>query len=97
MAMKVPYIDLYPTRENIENEKWNICGSLCTINDILIKQLSRKIEIGDIIVFKNAGAYCATEGIALFLSRDLPNIIRINENGSIEIIRKDISTFQLNS
>lgn len=97
MAMKVPYIDIYPKRDNLKNERWNICGSLCTINDILIKQLEETIEIGDIIVFKNVGAYSATEGIALFLSRDLPKVIKLNEDNSIEIIRDNTSTYQLNS
>lgn len=97
MAMKVPYIDIYPKRDNLKNERWNICGSLCTINDILIKQLEETIEIGDIIVFENVGAYSATEGIALFLSRDLPKVIKLNEDNSIEIIRDNTSTYQLNS
>jgi len=37
MAMKHPICSVYPKKENIE-EKWNLCGSLCTINDILVKQ-----------------------------------------------------------
>lgn len=37
MAMKLPICSIYPTKENTE-EKWNLCGSLCTINDILVKQ-----------------------------------------------------------
>ena len=46
---------------------------LCTINDILVKRLPLGgLEIGDVLVFEQAGAYCMTEGIALFLSRDLP-------------------------
>lgn len=63
-------------RGDVEQEPWNICGSLCTINDIMVKQfpLHRPI-IGDIIAFENTGAYCAAEGIALFLSRDLPAVM----------------------
>ena len=37
MAMKVPICEVYPQRENT-GEKWNLCGSLCTINDVLVKQ-----------------------------------------------------------
>ena len=96
MAMKIPHLSIYPNRENIEEEKWNICGSLCTINDILIKQLPAKIEIGDVFIFKNTGAYCSTEGISLFLSRDLPNVVKINENKSIELIRGHEKTYKLN-
>ncbi|MBR3325339.1 MAG: alanine racemase [Clostridia bacterium] len=96
MAMKVPYLEIHPSRENKEDERWNICGSLCTINDILVKQLPEKIELNDIIVFKNTGAYCSTEGISLFLSRDLPNVIKIDEDKSIKLIREKNSTFQFN-
>lgn len=38
MAMKIPKCKVLPKRENISGEKWNLCGSLCTINDILVKQ-----------------------------------------------------------
>ena len=37
MAMKLPICSIYPEKENTE-EKWNLCGSLCKINDILVKQ-----------------------------------------------------------
>ena len=96
MAMKVPYVEFLPERPNENNEKWNICGSLCTINDILIKQLDAKLEIGDMIIFKNTGAYCMTEGISLFLSRDLPKIIKVNEDDTIELIRDSKPIYKLN-
>ena len=96
MAMRLPYMKLYPSRENSEMEKWNIFGSLCTINDILVKQLNAKIDIGDVLVFENTGAYCSTEGISLFLSRDLPSVVKINEDESIELIRTHKSTYELN-
>lgn len=97
MAMKVPKIELFPKREEIHKEKWNICGSLCTINDILIKQYEiEDLKIGDILIFKNAGAYCMTEGISLFLSRNLPQIIKIKEDGLAYLIRKNIPTYPFN-
>lgn len=96
MAMKVPHMDIYPKRTNDIDEKWNVCGSLCTINDILIKQLNTKLEIGDILIFKNTGAYCSTEGISLFLSRDLPSVIEIKEDGSMELLRGAKPTYKLN-
>ena len=96
MAMKVPHMKIYPERNNNEEEKWNICGSLCTINDILIKQLNAKIEIDDLLVFENAGAYCSTEGISLFLSRDLPKVIKIKEDDSMELVRDNLNTYSFN-
>lgn len=53
-----------------ETEKWTICGSLCTVGDVIVKNLPVvKPEIGDMILFYNIGAYSVTEGIYLFLSR----------------------------
>ena len=97
MAMKIPKCEVYPERKNDDDEKWNLCGSLCTINDILVKQFPvSNLQLGDIFIFKNTGAYCMTEGISLFLSRDLPMIIKIKEDKKIEIIRKNIPTYKLN-
>ena len=36
-----------------------------------------------------------TEGISLFLSRDLPNVVLINDN-HIEVVRNDVKTYPLN-
>lgn len=38
MAMQLPPHKLYPPRLG-EAQPWNLCGSLCTVNDILVKQL----------------------------------------------------------
>ena len=95
MAMKIPKCEIYPKKNKTE-EKWNLCGSLCTINDILVKQYpSGKLEIGDVFIFKNTGAYCVTEGISLFLSRKLPAVLKI-KNNKIELIRNNLDTYKLN-
>lgn len=97
MAMKIPKCSIYPKRERENGEKWNLCGSLCTINDILVKQFAIKdLQIGDVFVFENTGAYCMMEGIALFLSRKLPKVLKIKENGEIELIRQDFETYKFN-
>lgn len=96
MAMKIPMCEIYPKREEAD-EKWNLCGSLCTINDILVKQFpATNLQIGDLFIFKNTGAYCMTEGISLFLSRDLPYVLKIKENNEIELVRKNEPTYLLN-
>ena len=96
MAMKLPKCEVYPKKES-SDEKWNLCGSLCTINDILVKQFpTGELRIGDSIIFKNTGAYCMTEGISLFLSRDLPAVLKKYEDGNIDLIRDNISTYRLN-
>ena len=61
--------------ESGEEEAWNICGSLCTVSDVIVKQLPLvDAKIGDVLVFERTGAYSVTEGIYLFLSRDLPPV-----------------------
>lgn len=81
-----------------DSADWNICGSLCTINDYLVKKFPfADLRIGDILVFPSAGAYCVTEGIALFLSRELPGVYLIESDGSIRKVRDQIPTERFNS
>lgn len=95
MAMKLPICELYPAKDNLD-EKWNLCGSLCTVNDILVKQFpAGNLQIGDVFIFKNTGAYCMTEGISLFLSRDLPAVLKIEKN-KVEIARENLPTYKFN-
>ena len=96
MAMKFPHLEIYPSRENANTEDWNLMGSLCTINDIIIKQYPvSNLQIGDVFVFKNTGAYCMTEGISLFLSRELPQVALL-KNGKLELVRNTFKTYVLN-
>ncbi|MBQ3431314.1 MAG: alanine racemase [Clostridia bacterium] len=96
MAMKHPNHEIYPPREG-EAVEWNLCGSLCTVNDILVKGLPiADFKIGDTVIFKNTGAYCVTEGISLFLSRALPAVIMVDENGETKQLRGNAETYKLN-
>ena len=96
MAMKHPYFEMYPHRADDNAELWNICGSLCTVNDILVKSLPvTNLDTGDILIFKNTGAYCMCEGISLFLSRELPAVV-IDDNGNSQLVRNHFKTSQLN-
>lgn len=100
LAMRIPKIILYQNERTINNEEknWNICGSLCTINDILVKQLPlNDLQIGDLLIFKKVGAYSVTEGISLFLSRDLPGIIKKDLNGEFNLIRDNLATYPFNT
>ena len=97
MAMKHPFHSAFPAREDGEQKNWNICGSLCTVNDILMKNTPfTDLRIGDALIFENTGAYCMTEGISLFLSRDLPQILLIDENGVVISARDFVPTYKLN-
>lgn len=80
-----------------EVEPFNICGSLCSINDILCKQLELPgLLPGDVLHFENTGAYCMTEGISLFLSRDLPRVCLIGDDGEARLVRDFVPTYPLN-
>ncbi len=88
LAMKTPPFEVLGNSKK-EEETYNVYGSLCTINDVLLKNVTLgKLKFGDVFCFKLTGAYSATEGIALFLSRDLPKIII--SKGSKNILVRDI-------
>ncbi|MCT4688875.1 alanine racemase [Vallitalea sp.] len=81
-----------------EKDIYTVCGPLCTSNDILLRQMElAKHNIGDKIIFLNAGAYCQTEAAGLFLSRDLPAIFIIDENKTVKCVRNKIKTYTINS
>lgn len=100
MAMKIPHIQHMKKQREKENESslWNICGSLCTTGDVLVKQLPlQNLEVNDILVFERLGAYSVTEGIYLFLSRDLPSVMFYSEADGIWTVRESQTTDQWNS
>ncbi len=98
MAMKHPKMRLYSKRAGSELFPWNICGSLCTTGDFLVKHSPLPdLRIGDVLIFEKAGAYCMTEGISLFLSRELPGIVLLNEDGSFRTVRKKIPVDAFNT
>ena len=77
---------------------WQICGSLCTVNDVLVKNLPlRDLQQGDVICFERAGAYSVTESMALFLSRDLPQVIMTSDRDGLKLVRKRLEADELNS
>ena len=98
LALNPPACTVMPVRTEGERKTWAICGSLCTTNDILVKQVEVcDLRIGDVIVFPTAGAYCATEGVSLFLSRDLPAVYLAGGEGAPRLVRQRIETDYLNT
>lgn len=96
MAMKHPFFDIYPERNGTDTADWNICGSLCTVNDIVVKALPiADLAVNDTIIFKNTGAYCMCEGISLFLSRELPAVALV-DNNETKLVREHFKTSELN-
>lgn len=97
MAMKRPVISILGTKTPSDGKTWNICGSLCTMNDLMAKEIPLgDVNMGDTLCFENAGAYCMTEGIALFLSRDLPGVFILDKEGTILKVRSGFETEKLN-
>lgn len=98
MAIKHPLLHVVGKDNTGTDKLWTICGSLCSMNDIVVKQFPLpEIEIGDTVCFENTGAYCMTEGISLFLSRDLPSVYLIRENGELFCLRRSFETETLNT
>lgn len=76
---------------------FTICGSLCTANDVLMRDVKlQTVNTGDILVFERCGAYAVTEGMALFLSRELPQVLLVDEDGTTRILREKTETYLLN-
>lgn len=101
MGMKKPYIKLLKMSEEqgyASITKWTICGSLCTANDVLMRGATQEdYAVGDVLVFERCGAYSVTEGMALFLSRELPRVILVGKDGNIEVLRDKVEINILNN
>ena len=75
MGMHVPQIRVLQKEEAATTKPYCICGSLCTTADVLVRKADLPdLSIGDVLVFEKTGAYSVTEGLALFLSRELPAV-----------------------
>lgn len=97
MAMRIPYFEIIPRKEDNILTNYSIYGSLCTVNDCLLKNINvAKLELNDVFIFKNVGAYSVTEGISLFLSRNLPKVIIYNKNKKLVMVRDVIKTSDIN-
>ena len=87
LGKKVPIMSLIRNNPDSGEIKTTIAGALCNEADILANDIAMPpVHEGDFIVFYNAGAYCVTEGAALFLSRDIPAVFLAGE-GTIELRR----------
>lgn len=88
MGMKHPPVTIVGKEKQKAQEAWNVCGAICSMNDIIVKQIQLPSpRIGDVLCFENAGAYCVTEGAALFLSRELPAVYVCRRDGTVVCAR----------
>ena len=75
----------------------DLYGSLCSFNDMIARAVMLPApKIGDRLIFENIGAYSITEGIYLFLSRDLPAVYVKEADGTCKMIRNNDPTFETN-
>lgn len=94
-GMYTPEVQIIGEQE--ETKEWTVCGSLCTTNDILIQNMEAgDLKTGDVLAFKKAGAYAAMEGMALFLSHELPAVTFFSKADGWELIREKQETYQWN-
>lgn len=97
MAMQTPPITLLGDHGE-RTEDYTLCGSLCTTADILVRKVTLPaLSVGDVLAFGRCGAYSVTEGIGLFLSRQLPRIVLHSERGGNRLLRDFYGTDILNS
>ena len=95
MGMYHPRFRLLPERDG--GEEWMVCGALCTSGDVLMRSAPLgRARVGDVLVFEEAGAYCATEGMALFLSRELPAVLLYGREKGWKLARPATETGRWN-
>ena len=100
-GMQIPqitHLKAAPAEVQSEPEKWTLCGSLCTTADILARNAQfQDLQIGDILVFHRTGAYSVMEGMAVFLSREMPEVSVYSKEKGLIKIRQMIYTDQFNT
>jgi len=96
MVMKTPVIE--PERKAEEDAvPCDLYGSLCSFNDMIARAVMiSNPKVGDRLIFKNIGAYSVTEGIYLFLSRDLPAVYVKEADGQCRMLRNGNPTYETN-
>lgn len=91
-GMQIPVIHHIGNKTG-EAKRWTICGSLCTVSDVIARNVElQNLQIDDVLVFKRTGAYSAMEGMAIFLSREMPRIAIYSKKEGIKILRDFINT-----
>ena len=94
---KISHIKLQDAAaENME--KWTLCGSLCTTADVLTRNAELAgLSMGDVLVFERTGAYSVMEGMAVFLSREMPEVSLYSEAEGLVKVRQMLATDVFNT
>ena len=97
-GMQIPRIVHIKEQDREDGVKaWTLCGSLCTTADVLARGAEfDSLAIGDTLVFCRTGAYSVTEGMAVFLSREMPAVYYYSEKEGVtkiwERLHSDVFT-----
>ena len=98
-GMQIPVITHIPADGSAggEEEKWTLCGSLCTTADVIARGAAfTGLKEGDRLIFHRTGAYSVYEGFSMFLSRDLPSVYMLDERNELRLMRSRIETARFN-
>lgn len=101
-GMQVPVIThisggAVQSEDTAEKTPWTLCGSLCTTADVIARNAGFiDLKIDDVLVFHRTGAYSVMEGMAVFLSRDMPKVWLLKEDGELCLLRDRIDAWQMN-
>lgn len=96
-GMYQPGIQLIPGEQAGHKKPWTVCGTLCTMNDVLCSNVElSNVRTGKVLVFERTGAYSAMEGMALFLSHALPAVVSYSKNAGWTVLREHHPTYQWN-
>jgi diaminopimelate decarboxylase len=88
-------LNIYPTRELGHAEESTIYGPLCMNIDVIRDAIVfPQVKTGEQLVIERVGAYNITQSMQFITYR--PNVVLIDENGKIHIIRKkeSLETFK---
>lgn len=97
-GMQIPNITHIPSGTGETELPWTLCGSLCTTADVLARNVMlKRLRIGDILVFERAGAYSVSEGMALFLSRELPEVNVYSRKTGLQQLRPLMDASRFNT
>ncbi len=102
-GMYEPVFRVWPEKQFLtprqeQNFQWTVCGSLCTVNDVLMQKAQiRNLKAGNVLIFERAGAYAMTEGMALFLSHELPKVLLYSREMGWNPVRERIQTYHWNT
>lgn len=96
-GMYLPHVEMIPEKEEGQEGEYTVFGALCTVNDVLLQKVRLKEpSVGSTLIFERTGAYSMVEGMALFLSRELPAVALYSKNMGWKQLRRRQPTYQWN-